>query len=115
MQDKQKVTLYLSQDLHRRLKVRAAVDLEPMSDLAERAIRFYLAHPAVVEEHSTHGRSHQVYDCPECASTLVLRDSALTSLRNQPSVLSEQNSISVESVRVQTNPNQPGEEELVPC
>ena len=34
MQTKQKVTLYLSPELHRRLKIRSAVDSEPMSDLA---------------------------------------------------------------------------------
>jgi len=50
MQAKQKVTLYLSPELHRRLKIRAAIDAEPMSELAERAIVFYLAHPELVDE-----------------------------------------------------------------
>jgi len=35
---------YLSPELHRRLKIRAAIDAEPMSELAEHCV-FYLAHP----------------------------------------------------------------------
>ena len=31
MQDKQKVTLYLPPELHRELKIKAAVEAEPMS------------------------------------------------------------------------------------
>jgi len=53
MQAKQKVTLYLSPELHRRLKIRAAIDAEPMSELAERAIVFYLAHPELMKEKHT--------------------------------------------------------------
>jgi len=60
--------LYLSPELHRRLKIRAAIDAEPMSELAERAIVFYLAHPELVDEAEVHGRNHQVYDCPKCDS-----------------------------------------------
>jgi hypothetical protein len=112
MQDKQKVTLYLSQELHRRLKIRSAIDLEPMSDLAERAIGFYLAHPEVVEEKEVHGRSHRVYDCPECESTLALREGDLVSLRNQPGILSHQESISVDTVRMHASSNASGEEEI---
>ncbi len=50
MQDKHKVTLYLPPELHRQLKIRSAVDLEPMSAIAERALVFYLKHPEVVDE-----------------------------------------------------------------
>ncbi|MBW4551644.1 MAG: hypothetical protein KME35_11115 [Aphanocapsa sp. GSE-SYN-MK-11-07L] len=91
MQDKQKVTLYLKPELHRQLKIQAAVDSEPMSEIAERAIGFYLDHPDVIEEveASGFGATHQVYACPECSSPMVLRSGELLSLREQPSVLEE--------------------------
>lgn len=73
MQDKQKVTLYLPSDLHRQLKIRAAVDSEPMSTLAERAICFYLSHPDVVEATENHGLTHRIYHCPSCDAPTVLR------------------------------------------
>ncbi|HEY9844858.1 MAG TPA: hypothetical protein V6D03_01545 [Candidatus Caenarcaniphilales bacterium] len=93
MQDKQKVTLYLPLELHRQLKIRAAVDLEPMSAIAEQAIGFYLAHSEVVEEVEASqgiGSAHQVYTCPECANPMVLRSGDTVSLKGQPSVLSEE-------------------------
>lgn len=114
MQDKQKVTLYLPPELHRQLKIRAAVDAEPMSAIAERAIVFYLAHPEVVDEvEAAYGQTHRVYACPDCASSVVLRDGDLVSLKGQPSILADQEL----SVKPDVHPgtSQPGEEELVPC
>lgn len=114
MQDKQKVTLYLPPELHRQLKIRAAVDAEPMSAIAERAIVFYLAHPEVVDEvEAAYGQTHRVYSCPDCTSSVVLRDGDLVSLKGQPSVLVDQEL----SVKPEVHPStsQPGEEELVPC
>ncbi len=109
MQDKQKVTLYLPPGLHRQLKIRSAVDTESMSTIVERAIVFYLKHPEVVDEvEASYGRTHQVYACPECGSSVVLRDGELASLLNQPGVLAEE--ISVEKVT-----DSHGEEQLVPC
>jgi hypothetical protein len=87
MQDKQKVTLYLPPELHRQLKIRAAVDAEPMSDLAERAIGFFLKHPEVVEEFDAYGSAHRIYNCPECDSSLTLRAGEMVSLGNQPGIL----------------------------
>jgi predicted HicB family RNase H-like nuclease len=49
MQSKQKVTLYIPPQLHRKLKIKAAVESEPMSSLAEKAIIFYLNNPEVVD------------------------------------------------------------------
>jgi ABC-type sugar transport system ATPase subunit len=90
MQEKQKVTLYLTPDLHRQLKIRAAVADEPMSSLAERAIGFYLAHPETVEQGgSSHGHTHQIHHCPDCQSTVVMRDGQLVALGQQPTVLSD--------------------------
>jgi plasmid stability protein len=119
MQDKQKVTLYLPPGLHRQLKIRAAVDSESMSAMVERAIVFYLCHPEAVEEvEEVHGKNHRVYTCPECSSSVVLDEGELVSLKNQPSVLSEE--IPVEKVREEVSSRNDsqgsqGEEELVPC
>jgi hypothetical protein len=80
MQDKQKkVTLYLSSDLHRQLKIKSAVDQDPMSDLAEKAIAFYLSYPDVVENIGV-GHIHQVYSCPECSQSVVIKGGELISL-----------------------------------
>jgi hypothetical protein len=78
MQEKHKVTLYLQPDLHRQLKIRAAVDAEAMSAIAQRAIIFYLNHSDVVDEvEAAHGQTHQVYSCPECSTSLVLKEEKL--------------------------------------
>lgn len=114
MQDKQKVTLYLPQELHRRLKVKAAIGLEPMSDIAERAIDFYLAHPELIEEHVLHGQTHRVYDCPECTAALVMREGDLMSLR-QSGVLTVQDEIPADPIRLPVTPNAPDEEHLAVC
>lgn len=97
MQAKQKVTLYLSPELHRRLKIRSAIDSEPMSELAQRAIVFYLAHPEVVDEVETsYGRTHQVYDCPECTTSMVLKEGQMVPLSSQQVLIEEE--LSVEPV-----------------
>ena len=115
MQAKQKVTLYLSPELHRKLKIRSAVDSEPMSDLAERALVFYLANSELVEEveASSFGRTHRVYSCPNCESSLVLRDGELVGLGNQPGVIGQEHLSIDEMEQDETHPK--GEEELVPC
>lgn len=116
MQDKQKVTLYLPPGLHRQLKIRAAVDSDSMSAMVERAIVFYLHHPEVVDEvEESCGKAYQVYSCPECASSVVLKGGEMVSLENQPSILAED--LPVEKVReeVSSRTNSQGEEELVPC
>ncbi|MUG97941.1 hypothetical protein F7734_38800 [Scytonema sp. UIC 10036] len=110
MQTKQKVTLYLSPELHRKLKIRSAVDSEPMSELAERALVFYLAHSELVDE-ASYGRSHRVYSCPSCESSLVIRDGELAALGKQPGIIGQER-ISIEEM---DETNQKGEEELVPC
>lgn len=117
MQEKQKVTLYLSPELHRKLKIRAAIDSEPMSTIAEKAIVFYLTYPEIVDEvESAYGRTHRVYTCPECNSSVVLREGEMVSLRNQPGVLTQEG-LSVERVptTINSSQNQEGSEELVPC
>ncbi|MEB3180837.1 MAG: hypothetical protein VKL59_17675 [Nostocaceae cyanobacterium] len=114
MQTKQKVTLYLSPELHRQLKIRSAVESEPMSELAERAIIFYLSNSEIVDEvEGSYGRTHKVYSCPECSTSVVLREGDLSHLNRQPGVLDEDD-LAVEQVQKDKHPQQ-GEEELVPC
>ncbi len=90
MQEKQKVTLYIPPELHRKLKIQAAVKAEPMSSIAERALAFMLEHPEVVEGvESSCGGVHQIYQCPECSTATVLRAGELVALKPQASVLAE--------------------------
>jgi hypothetical protein len=56
-----------------------------MSELAEKAISFYLAHADIVES-SGIGHTHQTYNCPSCSQTVVIRDGerlAIGGNRNQ--------------------------------
>lgn len=112
MQAKQKVTFYLTPEIHRRLKIRSAIDSEPMSELAEKAIGFYLTHPEMVEEVETiHGRTHQLYACPECATTVVVKDGEIVAIGSQSGVLNEEQL----TVAQATPGGAAGQEELVPC
>jgi hypothetical protein len=120
MQDKQKVTLYLPPELHRQLKIRAAVDGEPMSSIAQRAIVFYLENPEVVDEMgSFYGQTHRVYSCPECASSVFMEDGELVSLKNQPGIIAEADNLPdnlpMDNRVKKSTDSRPGEEELVPC
>ncbi|MBW4596033.1 MAG: hypothetical protein KME46_24810 [Brasilonema angustatum HA4187-MV1] len=115
MQAKQKVTLYLSPELHRKLKIRSAIDSEPMSELAERALDFYLANSELVDEtEASYGRTHRVYSCPTCDSSLVLRDGELLSLGQEPGMIGQQEE-RLPMDEMNRNQNQKGKEELVPC
>lgn len=115
MQDKQKVTLYLPPELHRQLKIRAAVAAEAMSALAEKALIFYLTHPEVVEQlEEAQGQAHRIYNCPECTTPVVLKDGDIVSLGNQPGVMAEER-IPAEKQKVGSAAGSQGEGELVPC
>ncbi len=112
MQAKQKVTLYLSPELHRRLKIRAAIDSEPMSELAERAIVFYLTHPEVIDEiEAEYGQTHRVYACPECTTSVVIRNEEMVPLNNQSGAITQEE-LPVEQVPSGTAKEG---EQLVPC
>ena len=81
MSAKQKVTLYLSDDLHRQVKIRSAIDGEPMSSIAQRAIEFYLGNAEVVEQTTSgevQGETHRIHACPKCATPVVLRRGGLS-------------------------------------
>ncbi|VEP12801.1 conserved hypothetical protein [Hyella patelloides LEGE 07179] len=115
MQNKQKVTLYIPPDLHRKLKIRAAIDAESMSALVEKAVSFYIQYPDKVEEieASAQGRTHQVHICPECDAAMVMREGEMVSLRNQPGVVSEEIPLSMRG-DVDASEESQGES-LVPC
>lgn len=111
MQSKHKVTLYLPPELHRQLKIRAAIDTESMSVMVEKAISFYLQHPEKIEQvESGRRNTHQLHICPECETVLAVRDGRMVSLKNQPTVIDEELPI-----EVRETVNSQGEEELVPC
>ena len=115
MQSKQKVTLYIPPDLHRKLKIRAAIDAESMSVLVEKAVSFYIHHPDQVEEveASKHGQTHQVHVCPECDGAMVMREGELVSLKNQPEVVSEELPLTIRREADASEKSQG--ESLVPC
>lgn len=115
MQSKQKVTLYIPPELHRRLKIKAAVDVESMSSLVERAIAFYMQYPEKVDEieASVRGKTHQVHFCPECSEAVVMRDGELVSLGKQAGAIAEEISLQVSDSTEDSG--EPKEEKLVSC
>jgi len=116
MQEKQKVTLYLPSGIHKQLKIRAAIDEDSMSSLVERAIAFYLQYPDKVEEteSASYGKTHQVHLCPECDAAVVVREGQMVSLKDQPSVVTEDFPLDVrESVSAHNDLNR--EEDLILC
>ena len=115
MQEKQKVTLYLQPELHRQLKIRAAVDSETMTDIAQKAIVFYLSHSEVVEQcEMTSGQAHKVYACPDCDSPVAIRGGDMVSLRLQSDRSLEESVLSAKKASSVTA-NAQEESELVPC
>jgi hypothetical protein len=115
MQSKQKITLYIPPELHRQLKIKAAVDLESMSALVEQAIAFYMQFPEKVDEirSSAQGQTHQIHICPDCDSPMVMRDGAMVSLSSRAVMVGE--SIPLEVTNQETSSEKPNEEELVSC
>lgn len=102
---KQKVTLYLSPELYRKLKIQAAVEVEPMSVMAERALQFYLEHSDVVE--TLYGSTHQVHHCPACSHPFVLQHGQVKSL-----CLVDGSEAGFDQA---WDPGSPKQDELVPC
>ena len=116
MQDKQKVTLYLPPELHRQLKIRAAVAAEAMSSLAEKALIFYLTHPETVEQlERVNGQTHRIYNCPECTSPVALKDGEIVALGKQSGVAADAELPVGKPQKVGSAAGNQGEGELVPC
>ncbi len=101
MEDKQKVTLYLPQQLHRQLKIRSAVDADSMSNIVEKAVEFYLNHSDVVDGVELHGSTYQVYHCPECEHPAVIRNGEMVALGKEPGLLNER---STRTEKVEVSP-----------
>jgi len=115
MQEKQKVTLYLPPHLHRQLKVKAAIDVDSMSALVEKAVNFYLKHPETVEEvEASYGKTHQIHVCPECDSPMLMRDGEMVSLKDQPTIFEEEFPLIGDGVELEEDSQDP-QEELIPC
>ena len=117
MEDQQKatkVTLYLPSDLHRQLKIRSAVDGEPMSAMAQRALQFYLAHADVVEASAEHGSTYQTYSCPSCSESVVMREGQLVSVKEVIQA-SSSNELTVAVPEVVAEESRPEEGQLVHC
>jgi hypothetical protein len=115
MQSKQKITLYIPPELHRKLKIKAAIDIESMSALVEKAISFYIQHPEKVEEIEafSQGKTHQVHLCPECDNAMVMRDGQMVSLTSQIAATAEDIPLKMRSEVDSSGESQ--QEELVPC
>ncbi|NJL97674.1 MAG: hypothetical protein HC924_01990 [Synechococcaceae cyanobacterium SM2_3_2] len=79
---KQKVTLYLPAALYRQLKTRAAVEMETMSAVTEKALHFLIEHPETVE--GVMGRTHQLHHCPACAHPFVIQGDEVVSVQSSP-------------------------------
>ena len=91
MQNKQKVTLYIPSEIHKRLKISAATDEESMSFIVEKAVDFYLQHPPKVEESENinSGKIYQVHFCPECKAAISIKDKQILPLKNQSNVIKD--------------------------
>ncbi|MCF2972081.1 hypothetical protein L1047_12830 [Synechococcus sp. Nb3U1] len=110
---KQKVTLYLSPDLHRDLKIRAAVEREPMSAVAEKALSFYLLYPEVIE--GVQGSAYRVHQCPECSHPFVIRDGEVTSLHKPSAAEAILEEVEPEYWGAASSSEEQRQDALVPC
>ncbi|MFS8815707.1 hypothetical protein ACVW0Q_001005 [Thermostichus sp. MS-CIW-21] len=110
---KQKVTLYLPPELHRNLKIRAAVEREPMSAVAEKALTFYLLHPEVIE--GVQGSAYRVHRCPECGHPFVIRNGEVVSLHQQSASEAILEEVEPEYWGAASASEEQRQDELVPC
>ena len=84
MPAKQKITLYISDDLHKRFKIRSAIDGETMSSIAQRVIESYLTNPDALDSSGeVYGQTHRIHACPKCATPVALREDELVLIENQ--------------------------------
>jgi hypothetical protein len=113
LEAKQKVTLYLSPELHRRLKIRAAVEREPMSAVAEKALSFYLLHPEIIE--GVQGSTYRVHRCPECSHPFVIRNGEVVSLRQQSAAEAILEAVEPGYWEAATGSGEERQDALVPC
>lgn len=116
MPAKQKITLYISDDLHRQFKIRSAIDGETMSSIAQRAIEFYLTNPETVDSSDkVYGCTHRIHACPKCASPVVLRDDGLALIESQSNQQFEDLTKLGEVAELSCDSLSPDEGELIGC
>ncbi len=116
MSAKQKVTLYIPDDLHRQFKIRSAVDGETMSSIAQRAIEFYIGHADVIESSGKlQGQTHRIHSCPQCDASVALREDGLTLIRDHVGKESEELIDLDRIVELNSDACSPDEGELITC
>ncbi|MGK7910257.1 MAG: hypothetical protein AB4050_02070 [Synechococcus sp.] len=83
-----------------------------MSSIIERALKFYLEHPDVVEGEM--GHAHQIHNCPACESSFVMRQGIPQLIPQQTAILDD--SAMAEAVRRRADELQDdGQPDLVTC
>ncbi len=115
-QAKQKVTLYLPDELHRQFKIRSAIDGETMSLMAQRAIEFYLDNVDLLGESSDGcGQSHRIHACPKCAASVAIKGDELDLIHEHSEleslILTDLDRIA----ELRNNSKSPDEGELITC
>ena len=116
MSAKQKITLYIPDDLHRQFKIRSAVDGETMSSIAQRAIEFYMGHADVVEgSGKVQGQAHCIHFCPQCDASVALRQDSLVLIQSHATRESEEIINLDRIVELNSDACSPDEGELIPC
>ncbi|MEB3357193.1 MAG: hypothetical protein VKK04_10730 [Synechococcales bacterium] len=64
----------------------------------------------------THGQTHRVYACPECTSSLVIRDGEMEVAHRRAGIISDEAlSVGHHVEGGYPDPEQHDREELVPC
>ena len=118
MPAKQKVTLYIPDDLHRQFKIRSAVDGETMSSIAQRAIEFYIGHADVVEgSGKVQDQTRCIHSCPQCDASVAVREEGLVLMRSHASTSkgSEELIDLDRIVELNSDACSPDEGELITC
>ncbi|MEM9566709.1 MAG: hypothetical protein AAF974_00235 [Cyanobacteria bacterium P01_E01_bin.34] len=83
-----------------------------MSSIVERALRFYLEHPDIVE--GSMGQAHRVHSCPVCESSFVMRRGMPQPINQKAAILED----SVTAAAVQRRADElrdDGQPDLVTC
>ncbi|MEY2979719.1 MAG: hypothetical protein RLZZ435_3859 [Cyanobacteriota bacterium] len=86
-----------------------------MTALAQRAISFYLNHSETVDRVERHGLTHQIYTCPACSSSLLVRDGDLAEVDHSPSILSDEDLSLSQIYGEERLPSTPEPDKLVAC
>ncbi len=91
MKNKQKFIIYVPSEIHKLPKISAFTEEESTPFIVEKSVDTYLKHSSEIKEleNLNYRKSHQVYFCPECETTVVINDKQILSLKNQSDVIKE--------------------------